>query len=130
MVNAKESAIMTTIVAYTKFVMKIMFASISIAINTLDVFKVKSARKLVTFRFAYHIRHVQTRIKNVHGVFLIHIVVDVEKCAFWVTLRGLVKQRKVELIYQHLLQCFLSVGLKQLYAFAHLGCTSNVGASW
>ena len=88
MVNAKESAIMTTIVAYTKFVMKIMFASISIAINTLDVFKVKSARKLVTLRFAYHIRHVQTRIKNVHGVFLIHIVVDVEKCAFWVIVKN------------------------------------------
>ena len=88
MVNAKESAIMTTIVAYTKFVINITFASIRNAVNTLDVCKVKSARTLVTLRFAYHICHVQTRIKNVLSVFLIHIVMDMEKYAFWVIVKN------------------------------------------
>ena len=79
---------MTTIVAYTKFVMNVMFASIRNAVNTLDVCKVKSARTLVTLRFAYHICHVQIRIKNVLGVFLIHIVMDMEKYAFWVIVKN------------------------------------------
>ena len=73
---------MTTIVAYTKFVMNVMFASIRNAVNTLDVCKVKSARTLVTLRFAYHILHAQIRRKNVLIVFLIHIVKDMEKYAF------------------------------------------------
>ena len=42
----KESAMMTTNVAYTKFVMKI-FASTIHATDGLDVRKVKSARMLV-----------------------------------------------------------------------------------
>ena len=73
---------MTTIVAYTKFVINVMFASIRNAVNTLDVCKVKSARTLVTLRFAYHILHAQLRIKNVLSVFLIHIVKGTEKYAF------------------------------------------------
>ena len=79
---------MTTIVAYTKFVMNVMFASIRNAVNTLDVCKVKSARTLVTLRFAYHILHAQIRIKNVLSVFLIHIVKGMEKYAFWAIVKN------------------------------------------
>ena len=122
---------MTTIVAYTKFVMNVMFASIRNAVNTLDVCKVKSARTLVTLRFAYHILHAQITRKNVLIVFLIHIVKDMEKYAFWAIVKNaemnivIAEMGNVSILIMNAMMEFVSqifAGIVQAICFALKDC--------